>query len=221
MIFIVVGCGRLGSQLAYRLFQKGHKVTVIDNNPVSFKNLPSDFLGRVIEGEATYQETLQRAGIEHADGLAAVTNSDAINAVVAHISRTVYNCNNVVVRNYDPIMRPLLDAYHTHVISSASWGAQRIEEILYATEIRTVFSAGNGEVEIYEWTVPDVCAERPLFELLPETNCVPVGITRQGKAFVPTLQTVMQRDDILVVSATYEGIENLRKNVQCLKEGNP
>jgi trk system potassium uptake protein TrkA len=102
MNMIVVGCGRLGAELAYRLYQKGHRVTVIDQVMNAFNNLPSDFLGRTIEGEVLNKGVLQRAGIEHADGLAVVTNSDSLNAVVAHIAHSEYNLTNVVVRNYDP-----------------------------------------------------------------------------------------------------------------------
>jgi trk system potassium uptake protein len=219
MNLIVVGCGRLGSQLAYRLFLKGHKVTVVDKGQASFKNLPADFLGRAVEGEATHFDSLHRAGIEQANGLAAVTSSDAVNAVVGYVAKTTYGCPNVVVRNYDPILRPMLDAFQVQVISSALWGAQRIEELLYNTEIRSVFSAGNGEVEIYEWRIPKICAGRPLSDLMPDCDCIAVGITRSGTAFVPSPDTILQQDDILVISATFEGIELLRKNFQRLEEG--
>lgn len=218
MNYIVIGCGRLGSQLAYRLFLRGYKVTVVDNNSAAFKNLPPDFLGRTIEGEATHYDIMHRAGIEQADGIAIVTNSDAVNAIVGHVARSVYNRSNVVVRNYDPVMLPMLQAFNLQTISSASWGAQRIEEMLHHSEIRAVFSAGNGEVEVYECKIPPGCAGQPLADLLPDHNCVPAGITRGGKAFIPTPETRLEKDDILVISATYEGIEALRKNLKAFEE---
>ena len=55
MNMIVVGCGRVGAELASRLHQKGHKVTVIDQTANSFNTLPADFLGRTVEGEALNQ----------------------------------------------------------------------------------------------------------------------------------------------------------------------
>ncbi len=218
MNFIVVGCGRVGAQLAYRLFQNAHKVTVIDSNPAAFRNLPSDFLGRVVEGEATHQEVLARAGMEHTDGLAVVTNSDSINAVVGHIAKTVYNLTNVVVRNYDPAWRPMLDAFSLQVISSTTWGAQRIEELLSHAEMRTVYSVGNGEVEVYEFAVPTEFEGRQLADLLPEEGCIPVGLTRSGAAILPKNETVLIRGDILAVSATFEGIQAIVQRIKTIEE---
>lgn len=211
--YIVVGCGRVGSELAYRLYKRDHRVTVIDPEQGSFDNLPPDFRGQTIEGEALSQDVLRRAGIARADGLAAVTNVDSINAVVAHVARTVYHVPSLVVRNYDPRWLPLHEAFGLQVISSASWGAQRMEELLYQTEIRTVFSAGNGEVEIYELAVPESWQGRTLADLLPDGPCRAAAVTRAGKATLPNAETRLETGDIVVLSSTLEGIEALRKRL--------
>jgi trk system potassium uptake protein TrkA len=219
MKVIVVGCGRVGSQLAYRLFQKGHQVTVIDQVAMAFDNLPPDFRGRTVEGEVLSQGVLRRAGIEQADGLAAVTNSDSLNAVVAYLARTTYDIPNVVVRNYDPRWRPLQEAFGLQVISSASWGAQRLEELLYRADIHSVFSAGNGEVEIYEFVVSETWQGRTLRELLSEIECVPAALTRSGRAMLPAYDTLLEECDVIHISATLEGIEALRHRLYAQKEG--
>jgi trk system potassium uptake protein TrkA len=211
---IVIGCGRVGAELAYRLFQRGHKVTVIDQTSSAFTNLPNDFSGNTIEGEATIQNVLRRAGIESANGLAAVTKSDPLNAVVAHLARTVYGIHNVVVRNYDPKLRVLLEDFNLQLVSSSSWGAQRLEELIAHVELIPVFSAGNGEVEIYEFSVPPGWDGHKLGELLPVTDCVPVSLTRAGSAILPRSETEIKSNDIILVSATFEGIEAVRKHLQ-------
>lgn len=213
MNIIVVGCGRVGAELAYRLFKKGHKVTVIDAVAAAFDNLNPDFQGRTIQGQVLNQEVLLRAGIAQADGLAAVTPFDSLNAVVAHIARTVYHLSNVVIRNYDPRWRSLHEALGLQVVSTASWGAQRIEELLYQTEIRTVFSAGNGEVELYEVAVPEAWQGRRLQDLLPDNRCLAAAITRAGRAELPTPETRLAAGDVVLLSSTLEGIEALRKRL--------
>jgi trk/ktr system potassium uptake protein len=218
MEVIVVGCGRVGSELAYRVYKKGHHVTVVDSNEASFQNLPADFRGRTVEGEALNQIVLRRAGIETADGLAAVTNLDTLNVAVAHVARTVYKVPNVVVRNYDSSLRGLPEAFGLQVVSSSSWGAQRVEEMLYHHEMRSVFSAGNGEVEIYEFTVPPVWDGHTLVEILPEQNCTPAALTRSGKAIMPGKATVLKVGDIVLVSATFDGIEGLRQRLEVAQE---
>lgn len=210
MNIIVVGCGRVGAELAYRLFQKGHQVAVIDQVASAFDNLAPDFRGRTVEGEVLAQDVLRRAGIEQAEGLAAVTNSDSLNAVVAHVARTVYRVPQVVVRNFHPRWRPLLEAFGLQVVSSTSWGAQRIEELLYQPYARSVFSAGNGEVEIYELAVPEAWRGRTLQDLLPAGQCLAVALTRAGRAMLPSHEIRLEAGDIVHLSATLAGIEALR-----------
>jgi trk system potassium uptake protein len=218
MHIIVVGCGRVGSELAYRVFQKQHRITVIDIQQSAFSSLPPDFRGRTILGEALNQDVLHRAGIESADGLAAVTSSDTTNCVVAHLARSIYHVPNVIVRNYQPHFRSLFDVFNLQVVSSSSWGAQRIEELLYHPELRTVFSAGNGEVEVYEFTIPEHWAGRELGEIVPGEGCSPVALTRAGQALLPDCDTLVELGDVVLVSATFDGIRALRANLLSQRE---
>jgi trk system potassium uptake protein TrkA len=214
MKVIVVGCGRLGIELSHRLFLRGHEVTVVDNTASAFNNLPEDFKGRTVEGEALNQDVLIRAGIATADGMAVVTNSDALNATVAHIARSEYHLENVVVRNYNPLRRTLFEAFGQQIISSTSWGAQRIEEMIYAPDVRTVFSAGNGEVEIYEFRVPQAWQGRRLADVKLASSCLPVSITRAGRALLPSPDLVIEQNDMIYISCTLEGIEAFRSEMK-------
>ena len=174
MKIIVVGCGRLGAGLAYRLSKAGHSVSVIDSNVSAFDKLPADFIGRTHEGSGLQQDVLTRAGIETADGLAAVTESDAINTVIARIAREKYHIKNVVAQNYDPLLRLLYEDLGIQVISPESWGVQRVEELLYSADFYSVFSAGNGEVEVYELKVPENWSGKKLSDLMTDGGCMPI-----------------------------------------------
>jgi trk system potassium uptake protein TrkA len=215
---IVIGCGRVGAELAFRLYKREHQVIVVDQVGAAFQNLHPEFRGRTVEGEALNRDVLLRAGIEQADGLAAVTNSDTLNAVVGHIARTTFQVPLVVVRNYDPSLRVMHEEFGFQIISSSSWGAQRIEELLHSTEFRTVYSAGNGEVEIYEFTIPAAWEGRVLEELLPSGGCVPVALTRAGKAILPARDMELAKNDILSLSATLDGIKEIRHRLNVLEE---
>jgi trk system potassium uptake protein TrkA len=211
MQVIVVGCGRLGADLAYRLFQHGHDVTVIDQIAAAFDNLHPHFHGRTIEGEVMNQDVLHRAGIEHTDGLAAVTNSDPLNAVVAHVARAVYHVPHVVARNYNPRWRPLHEAFGLQWVSSTTWGAQRIEEMLYEAEVHPVWSSGNGVVDIYEFVVPERYQGRLLHEVLPAGPYVVVALTRAGQAMSRAHQIPLEAGDVIYLSPSPEGREALRR----------
>jgi trk system potassium uptake protein TrkA len=195
MNFIVVGCGRVGAELCYRLFKSGHQVIVVDGSKESFNRLHPDFRGRTLEGECLAENVLDRAGIKDANGLAAVTNSDTLNAVVAHTARTFYHVPVVVARNYDPSLRGVIESFGLQTVSSTFWGAQRVEELLINPSQRMVYSAGNG------------CTLGELLE--PLKQCYPVAVTRAGRSALPELTTFLQSGDMLNVSTTYHGIGEL------------
>lgn len=218
MYVIVVGCGRHGAELAQRLSHKGHTVVVLDDDDEEFRDLPAEFRGRMVAGDPLDEDVLRRAGIEHADGLVAVTRSDSLNAVLGHVARTVYKVRHVVVRNFHPRWRPLHEAFALQVVSSTDWGVQRMEELLYHEGMRSVFSAGNGEVEFYEIMIDQLWHGRTIAELLPEDQAMAVAHTRGGRATLPVDDMVLEKDDVLHVSAGVDGITELRRRLTATQE---
>jgi trk system potassium uptake protein TrkA len=218
MRVVVVGCGRVGAQLANRLYQKGVQVTVIDESKAAFDNLDPSFRGRTLEGDVLAQDMLRRAGAEHADSLAAVTSSDTLNVSVAHIATTIYHVPYVVARNYEPRFQSLYESFGVNALSMSNWGAQRMEELLTGVTLKAVFSAGNGEVEIYEIVIPESWAGRSLDDLVSGCGCAPVAVTRGGKAMLPDGEIVLEAGDVVHISATFEGIEGIRRQIAGAKE---
>jgi trk system potassium uptake protein TrkA len=207
MNFIIVGCGRVGAELCYHLFKSGHSVVVVDSRKEAFNRLHPDFRGRTLEGEGLAESVLERAGIREADGLAAVTNSDTLNAVVAHTAREFYNVPVVVARNYDPNLRSIVEAFGLQTVGSTYWGAQRVEELLMNPTQKMVYSAGNGEVEVYEIRISEEWDGRTLGDLMnPLKGCIPVAISRAGRSSLPDMSAKLQAGDLLNVSSTFEGI---------------
>ncbi len=220
MNFIVVGCGRVGAELSFRLFKNGHQVVIVDSDQKAFNRLHPDFRGRVVEGEALSSDALSRAGIDKADGVAVVTNSDTMNAVIGHTIRTHYsNVKQVIVRNYDPAMREMLEAFGLQLVSSTAWGAERVQELLIDPSFRAVFSAGNGEVEMYEMYIStkwDGLTVSDLLDGCSDTICA--ALTRAGRAELPTPNAKLKNGDLLTVSATLDGVKALRAKLQEAKE---
>lgn len=217
MKFIVIGCGRVGAELAYRLFKNGHKVVVVDSNKDAFNRIHPEFRGRTVEGETLSADTFTRAGMTTADGVAVVTNSDTMNAVIGHTIRTHYpQVRQVLVRNYDPAMREMLEAFGLQIVSSTAWGAERLQELLIDSSFRAVFSAGNGEVELYEIPIPKNWNERTVSSLLDgcKNKIVVAALTRAGRAELTSPESILKSGDILTVSATLEGVTALYAHLQ-------
>lgn len=214
MYVIIVGCGRVGSDLAGRMSQRGHDVTVIDWVGSTFQHLDPSYRGRTIEAESMAEGVLRRAGADRADALAAVTNSDAVNAVVAHVARTVYKVPNVVARNYNPRLRTLHEAMELQSVSTTLWGSQRMEQMLEMPSLRAVFSAGNGEVEIYELVMPETWMGHRLAEVIDGIPCSPSSLATGGRAALPDPDARLHAGDVLHVAATFEGAAALRARLE-------
>ena len=153
------------------------------------------------------QDVLTRAGIEEADGLTAVTNSDSVNAVVGHIARDVYKVANVVVRNYNPRWLPMHEAFGLQVVSSTAWGAQRIEELLYQPARPRRVLRGQRRGRGLRAGGARLLAGRPVGELLAGTEAVAAAFTRAAARCSRDRTSLLEPGDILHVSATLVGIE--------------
>lgn len=212
MKIIVVGCGRVGVELALSL-QAGHLVTVIDSDPRAFDRLGLHYSGRTVRGEALDHDVLLRAGIETADALAAVTASDNVNVIVASVARKIYHIQRVVTRVYSPRRRPIYEKLNVQTVASSSWGAHRIEQLLVHPGLQSLFAAGNGEVQVYEMPIPDEWSGRKVADLVPVGTALPVALARGGRGLLPGADTLFETDDVLQVSATDAGIKILRERV--------
>jgi len=130
MKVVIMGCGRVGSQLAGLLAADGHTVTVLDSDVYSFRRLPPDFNGTALVGNGLDEEVLKRAGIEEADAFVAVTQGDNRNVMAAQIAKHIFNVPRVICRIYDPLRRELYDTLGLEAISPTTIFAQILKEKL-------------------------------------------------------------------------------------------
>ena len=212
MRVLIVGCGRVGVELALSLHQE-HTVTVIDPEPRSFDRLGPNFLGRTVQGEGLDRDALIRAGIESADALAAVTSSDNVNVIVARVAREIFHVKRVATRVYNPRRLPIYETLNVQTVTSSSWGAHRIEQLLIHPALQSMVSAGNGEVQVYEMAIPNEWAGHRLTDLVPAESAIAVSLSRGSKSFLPRPEMTLEAEDILQVSATADGLRVLQQRV--------
>lgn len=212
---IVIGCDRLGAELSYRLSSHGHEVMVIDQHRSSFVNLNPGFVGRTHEGEALNQDVLIRAGVEDADALIALTESEATNFIIGYAAREIYNVPQVIVRSFDPAKKAICVMMGLQAISSAIWGAEQLEEMLIHTDMKPVLTIAGGEVELYSIVVPASWDNRKLSDLVSDPSSqLAVSLTRSGDSSIPPKDAILRESDILYVAANHTGIETLRAKIQ-------
>lgn len=197
MKLIVVGCGRTGAALARSLDQKGHQVSVIDNEETAFSRLGPDFKGRTFLGVAFDRDVLLRAGIDKADGLAAVTDDEAANMIVCQIARLHYHVPNVVSRLFEPDRAVLYDALDIPTVSSIMWRVRRIEQILCQPTMSVVGTLGNGEVQVVEIQVTEGLVGRVVRDFVHPGRTTDVALLHGGRASLPTMDAALSEGDYL------------------------
>ncbi|HXV43009.1 MAG TPA: NAD-binding protein [Anaerolineae bacterium] len=195
MRIIIIGCGRLGSGLVQNLSLRGHQITVVDNDPTAFERLGPGFKGQTIAGVGFDREVLLKAGIERADGLAAVTASDEVNLVAARMASQFFKIPRVVARVYDPRKAEIYRRLGLQTITPVTWGINRIAELLSFFPLHPTVSLGRGEVDIIEAEVPLLLVGRPVKDVTLAGEIHVVAISRAGQTFLPTLGTIFQAGD--------------------------
>ena len=129
---LIIGCGRVGSQVAADFDKAGHQVTIVDRSSSAFSKaawrgvLANDFKGNQMVGDGTDVDFLRKAGIEDADGFVAVTEGDNRNIMAAQIARHVFKVPRVIARMVDPEREAVYRKLGIHTLCPTIDGAKAI-----------------------------------------------------------------------------------------------
>lgn len=132
---IVIGCGRLGANLANTLSDEGGNVLIMDKDKDSFRKLSQSFGGLAIVGDGTDFDALKEAEIDQASVVVVVTNNDNANVMIAQIAREVYHVKHVIARLYDPEREYIYHEFGIATICPAVLSAKEIDKILSKTDV--------------------------------------------------------------------------------------
>lgn len=127
---IIVGCGRLGANLANTLSNQGEDVLIMDEDSSAFRRLSPNFGGLAIVANGTDFDKLKEAKIENASVVIAVTDYDNTNITVAQIAREVFGVERVVARLYDPDCEIVYKQLGINTICPAVLSAKEIDKLL-------------------------------------------------------------------------------------------
>jgi trk system potassium uptake protein TrkA len=127
---IIIGSGRLGTDLAVTLSVNGGNVMIIDNNKDAFRKLSSSYGGLTLIGDATDIDLLNEAQIARASAVVAVTNNDNTNIMAAQIAKELYKVKHVIARLYDPERECVYRELGIETICPAILSANEIRKLL-------------------------------------------------------------------------------------------
>lgn len=215
---IIMGCGRVGEQLARLMDEEGHDVTVIDYEALALARLGVEFKGHKVRGIGFDRDVLVRAGIEEAGAFAATSSSDNANIVAARIARQVFRVPRVVARLYDPRRAEIYRRLGLLTISSTTWGAERIRELLTHSELDPTASFGNGAVAIVTIDVSPQLAGKMVKNLSVPGEVSVIAITREDRAFIPISGSEFRAGDSIHLAVLSSAMGRL-KTMLSLDEG--
>jgi trk system potassium uptake protein TrkA len=209
MNIVVVGCGRVGSQLATLLSTDGHNVTIIDKEPDSFRRLGMTFNGVTIRGLGFDEEVLEEAGIREADAFAAVTDLDNTNLMAAEVARKIFGVKHVVARLYNPQRERTYQQLDLDYVCGTTLVAEKLLDKIKAGHGHHVDSFGDVEIVVFK--LRDSLAGVRVREMFHEGEVLPAIIGRGSKTFIPTMDTELKKGDIVRVAVKNEAVHRLSR----------
>ena len=200
MNIIVMGCGRVGSQVSQLLVSQGHGVTVIDHDANALARLGADFKGRVVRGLGFDRSILLEAGIETTEGFIAASSSDNANIVAARIARNIFHVPRVVARLYDPVRAEVYQRLGLTTISSTAWGAERIVEVVTHADLDVLSVFSDGGTTLVRVESPARLNGHRVAQMNIPGEVSVTAITRNDHTFIPVSGTEFQEGDIIYLA---------------------
>jgi trk/ktr system potassium uptake protein len=203
MFVIVVGGGNTGSQLAKFLIEAGHTVRVIDERPAVLEKLGTEIPQEIIlNGDGSSPTVLEKAGIQKAQVLAAVTGSDETNLVVTSLGKFEFNVPRVIARINNSKNAWLFTSEMGVDVSlnQAEILAKLTAEEMSIGDMMTMLKIRRGKFSIVEEKIaPNAPAIGEALKDLPlPNNCVISGIIRQGEIVMPRGATILEEGDEII-----------------------
>jgi trk system potassium uptake protein TrkA len=209
MYVLIVGAGKVGWNLARELVTKRHEVTVIESDQGRYAVVEEELEHSAQYGDGSELWVLERAGIERADLVVAVTGDDEDNILISQVAREKYGVERVVARCNNPRNLPHFELLGVKpVISATDLILRLIEHEVPKYGLVHLLDLPEERLEIIELEVGDgsQAAGQKVKELgLPDGSLV-ISILRDGGGFVPTGDSVVKAGDevLLVLDAGIE-----------------
>ena len=213
MHVVVVGCGRVGSGLAATLVSQGHTVSVVDRKPTAFRRLPEDFSGETFVGVGFDRNVLIAAGIERAGALAAVTNGDNSNILVARTAREFFGVERVVARIYDQRRAAIYERLGISTVATVGWAIERVLRRIEPDADGVEWIDPSAKVCLVERVVPTAWAGLPLIGIEGDGIARVAALTRLGVAQIVSPALLAQEGDVVWVAVAGDRIEELDRRL--------
>ncbi len=205
---VIVGCGRVGSGLAERMVDRGRTVSVIDIKRSAFRRVEGLDVA-CIEGVGYDRETLQRAGIERASALAAVSNGDNSNILVARAAREAFGVPRVFARIYDPRRAAVYERLGIPTVASAQLTIDMSIRQLLPDDEHVRWVDPSATMCLVEREATKVVIGRTIEAIDREWLVRVAAVRRLGRGVVASADLVVQDGDVLYLMMPTDQVDEL------------
>ena len=213
MHVVIMGCGRVGSELAARLEAKDHSVAIVDKNANAFRNLRPGFSGRTVHGYGFDESILSAAGIEQAGAFAAVSSGDNSNIVAARVARERFEIDVVVARIYDPRRAEIYQRLGIPTVATVKWTTDQVMRQLSPDQVASDWKDPSEGVSLVTLMLPEGWVRKRVADLEEEGHRRVLAISRFGAARIARADDVLQQGDQLHLAVDAAGLDELRPMV--------
>lgn len=210
MYLIIVGCGRVGAELAKLLSGEGHDVVVIDKSQESFSRLGDTFNGLTMVGNGFDLALLKQVGIEKADAFCAVTNGDNTNLISAQVAKKIFRVPKVFARVYDPQRAHIYAALGLDIIS----GTMLFSSMLRDKIIESRFSSyliESKDLGVIEIEVKNDLVGKTIQDINIPGEFIVVAIKKMQGVIIPEPKTVLKSKDTLMGVVKVSSLQEIRE----------
>lgn len=211
---VIVGCGRVGAELARALEGRGFSVAIIDKDEIAFEErvLPG-FKGKKIVGVGFDRQSLEEAGIRDAEIFASVTRGDNTNIVSARIAKEHYNVSKVAALIYDPRRAQMYERLGISTVGTVAWATDQILARVLPTAESVEWTVGSGEVVVIGIPAPPPFIGRPIEDLRDPGKARVVALTRFGSTQIPDIKTIVQEGDFIHLAVQRSALSDLEEHL--------
>ncbi len=216
MYVIIVGCGRVGSELAKLLSSEGHNVVVIDKQRDSFDRLGGTFNGLTMVGNGFDLALLKQVGIEKADAFCAVTNGDNTNLISAQVAKKIFKVPKVLARVYDPQRAHIYAALGLDIISGTILFAAMLRDKIIESRFSS-YLIESKELGVIEIEAKDDLIGKTIDTINIAGEFLVVAIRRLDGIIIPTANTALKEKDIMMGVLKIASLDKVKEKFNLLE----
>jgi trk system potassium uptake protein TrkA len=214
MNIIIVGCGRVGSQLAMLFSERKDDVAIVDMDAASFDSLGRNYEGRTIVGVGFDEDVLIEAGVEECDVLVAATDIDNTNLMIAEVGRRLFEVPHVLTRLYNPNRESAYMQLGLDYVCGTTLVAEEMYSKIVAGHGSHIDTFGNFEVLRFALDLSGEKADSIRASDLERDHEIRIIVFQRrdtGQSSIPMPDSVLHAGDIVLACVRVDLIDRFKR----------